>query len=632
MRIIAETEESLKSWILVMRTKKLIVLMAIVVLALAHRSDGQQTRPVVDQFKLAAVMPRGAMLYIQASDLGALMKTWLASPVRSQFYDSASFAAFQKSRVYLKLQDRKKDFETAIGVGLDENRLAELAGRASAVSIYDIGKIEMIFVTEVPRARAVASALFKQAPQFQERSAEGTSYYVRDVTTDGGRLNQQFCFAYIEGKLIVTTTEGLMVRAIANSKAGASDSLISDVVGLAEQARGFAVHDVTMWLDQTRLNSNRYFDNYWIHHNEKGALSNIESALIDLRLTRDGMTEQRSFKTRDRGQGLGAGLVSKEDATALMRFAPADAQLIEVHSPGAGPLSSATEQSLFGKLPLESWSPNEIPDRTRKSANEDDNTRTERYSRLDDRFDVDVDDEQAPSRGAGAGSQGSGKKTSNQPATNNFARNIGAIFSSVSAGAYCEMVRSKTEAGKPFVRFERAIVIQMKAQEGISREALENTITDELRARFVVAGTETPLAWQDDGAVRFVAQTLLEQGAAYSVSGSYLVLASSKEFARDILQAAKVTTPPREIDAPLDFYARLRVSAAKPVFDTLMSKLDGKAKTSKPKQAKDDEEEAEIKFFSDNLSSLIASSAIGEVTLSRQSGSTLMTERVVYSW
>src|SRR5438046_2151984 len=120
-----------------MRMKKLTMLIVIAFLALAHRSDGQQARPVAEQLRLAGVMPRGAMVYVQANDLSILMKTWLASPVRSQFYDSASFAAFQKSRIYLKLQDRKKDFESAIGVELNENRLAELAGSASAVSIYD---------------------------------------------------------------------------------------------------------------------------------------------------------------------------------------------------------------------------------------------------------------------------------------------------------------------------------------------------------------------------------------------------------------------------------------------------------------------------------------------------------------
>src|SRR5262245_33596404 len=261
--------------------KKLITLIALSMIALAHRSDGQQAPSVAEQLRLAGVMPRGAMLYIQAADLGALMKAWLASPVRSRFYDSPSFAVFEKSRVYLKLQDRKKDFGTAIGVGLDENRLAELAGRASAVSIYDIGNIELVFVSEVPRARAIASSLFKQAAQFQERSADGTLYYVRDVTTDGGRLNQQFCFAYVEGKLIVTTTEGLMIRAIGNAKAAGGESLLSDVVALADSAKGFTAHEVTMWLDQALLNRNHYFDNYWIHHNVNGALSNIEAGLLD---------------------------------------------------------------------------------------------------------------------------------------------------------------------------------------------------------------------------------------------------------------------------------------------------------------------------------------------------------------
>lgn len=628
------------------RTQILLIVMAMT--ALAHRSDGQQAQPVADQLRLAGVMPRGAMVYVQASDLAALMKTWLASPVRSQFYDSASFAAFQKSRIYLKLQDRKKDFESAIGVGLDENRLTELAGRASAVSIYDIGKIELVFVTEVPRARAVASALFKQAPQFQERSADGISYYVRDVTTDGGRLNEQFCFAYLEGKLIITTTEGLMIRAIGNVKTPGSESLLPDIIALAEASNAFAAHDVTMWLDQARLNRNRYFDNYWIHHNANGSLAGIESGLIDLRISRDGLTEQRWFKMGDAGRGIGIGSLSAEGASALVKYAPADAQLVEVHSGATDGAAPAIEQALFGKLPDQSWSPPEIPDRTRSAGKEDENTRAERYSRLDARFDVDVDDAQAPKRGSGVSGQGSEKRRADTPASNGFVKSAGAIIGSVASGAYGEIVRSKTEAGKPFVRFERAVVIQLKPEAALNNEALERAITDELRARFVVAGTEPKLAWQDDGPIRFVAQTLLQQGAAYSVSGGFLVLASSKEFASDILQAGKPTgnqsgkartsvtiplsgAPSGVTDAPLVFYAVVRIAAAKPVFDTLMSKLDGRAPQLKS-SSKDDEEEREIKFFSDNLSSLIAASAIGEMRLTRQLAGQIMTERVTYSW
>ena len=141
--------------------------------------------------------------------------------------------------------------------------------------------------------------------------------------------------------------------------------------------------------------------------------------------------------------------------------------------------------------------------------------------------------------GPGVGGQASAKKTSNEPAGSGFSGSISSVLSSVSATAYAEFVRSKTEAGKPFVRFERAIVAQFKPDTAVSREMLERAIVDELRARFVVAGTQPQLDWQNEDAVRFVAQSLLEQGAAYSISGNYLVLASSKEFARDILQATK---------------------------------------------------------------------------------------------
>lgn len=611
--------------------KKPIVLIAIAVLALAHRSDGQQARPVAEQLKLAAVMPRGAMVYVQANDLSALMRTWLASPVRSQFYESASFEAFQKSHVYLKLQDRRKDFETAIGVGLDEKRLAELAGRASAVSIYDIGNLEIVFVTEIPRARAVISTLFKQAPQFQERSANGTSYYVRDVATDGGRLSQQFCFAYVEDKLIVTTTEGLMIRAVANSK-GADESLNADVVSLAEQAAGFAAHDVTMWLDQARLNRNRYFGNYWIHHDSKSALANIESALIDLRITREGMSEQRWFKMGAGGQGSSAGVMPVEQVTGFLKFAPSNAHLVQIHArTPAEDLSGMIERSLFGALPDESWSPPEIPDRTRsRGYDNDERTRFERYSRLDSRFDVDVDDEQAPRRGPAVRDQGPGTRN-NELARSDFTKTVGPLLASVSTTSYCELVRSLSETGKPFVRFERAIVAQLKPEMTVNRDALERAIVDELRARFVVAGTQPRLDWQDEGAIRFVAQSLLEQGAAYSVSGNYLVLASSKEFASDILQAAGTTRPAAErVASPADFYALIRVAAAKPAFDTLMSKLDGRDQTTGSRVKKDDEDR-DVKFFSENISSLVAASAIREVRLTRQSGP-IATEQVYYSW
>ncbi len=615
-----------------MKNIRILLLIGIAVVALAHRSDGQQTRPVAEQLRLAGITPRGALVYVQATDLSALMKMWNASNIREQYYKSASFSAYSQSHIYLKLQNRKQDFEQAIGFGLDEDRLAELAGGASSVAMYDIGKLEMVFVTEVPRARAIATTMFKQVPQFQERSADGSPYYVHDVKTDNGNLNQQFCFAYSEGKLIVTTAEGLMIRALRNAKQTGDDALLPDLLSIAGQAEGFAARDITIWLDQARLNKNLYFNNYWIHHNttetDPSSLANIESGLIDVRFTPQGLNEQRWFKMSSANANE-AGTLSAEQTSALIRFAPADAQLIEAHAPSGAieELGHSVSQIFFGKLPDSAGTPPDIPDRTRETNNEGDSSaRTERYARLDARFDRDVDDpaaEGAASKGPGAGGAGAGVT---------FEKSLVSILSGVSPSGYCEMVRSKADAGKSFVGFERAIVLEMRADAAIDRATFERAITDEIRARFVISGVDPNLSWQEEAGVRYLAESLLQQSAAYSISGKYLVMASSKEFARDIMQAAKTSAPPAKADfeGTATFYAVARVAEARPIFDRLMAKLDGKVENAPASTDQQDETETEVKFFSDNLSSLIGASSIRELRLKRETSGPLMTERVTY--
>ena len=625
-----------------MKRSKPVLLIIIAVAVLSHRSDGQQPRSVSEQLRLATVMPGGAMLYIQARDLSALMKTWLASSVRGRFYKSASFTAFERSRIYLKLKARQNDFETALGFGINEERLAELAGGASSVGIYDIGKLELVFVSEVPRERAIATVLFKNAPKFQERSGDGLSYYVRDITTDGGRLNQQFCFAYTEGKLIITTAEGLMIRALKNAKEASSDSLISAVLANAGAAgSGFATHDVTMWLDQTKLNKNRYFTGNWIHGNAakgRNSLANIEGGILDLQITREGLVERRWFKqTSGAGQ---TGTIAGEQLVALNRFAPADAQLLTAQAPDQA-MGPAVSQALFGNLPnLQPGSP-QSPDHTSSSSegeesegeeSESGGKHTGRYSSLDARFDKDVDDEETQAAATVVSKPGE-----------QLEKNLGGLLGAVSPAGYLELARSKMDAGKPFVRFERAVVLEMQSAGALDRSGLERTITDELRARYVVKGVDPRLEWQEDAGtpgvrdsasgsqVRYLAQSLMEQGSAYAVSDKFLVLASSREFVRDILQAASgVRTSAKAIEGPVESYAQVRIAAAGPVFDRLMSKLDGRGTSSAG--ASDKEGEREVKFFSENLPSLIAATAFKELSVTRTRSEGAIMEVVIYSW
>jgi hypothetical protein len=617
-----------------MKSKSLRVFLFITaaVFALSHQSDGQQVKPLGEQLKLAGVMPKGAMVYLQVRDLGTLMKTWGASPAHEAFYNSASFKNFEKSNIYLKFQDRRKDFETALGFGLDETRLSELAGTASAVAIYDIGKVEMVFVTEVGREKAIATEMFKHVPQFQERSANSSPYYVRDVSTDAGRLNQQFCFAYLQGKLLITTTEGLMIRALANSKTAGDDAMLADVLSIANLAKGFAARDLTMWVDQQKLNHSRHFKSYWIYGNagekSRDSLAKIESGLIDLRFAADGLNEQRWFKTTETVQSATA--LTADQATAFLRFVPRDTQFVEMRSEVGADLNEAASLALFGKNFDESNAFGEVPEAessdSEERSEESSGGRVERYRKLDARFDKDVDDAQAKpaenSHSSSAKLQTSGAKAN--PLT--VLTKLDAMLKT--SASFAEMARSKDEAGKPFVHFERAVIVETKS--AVDKNALEKLISDEMRERFVVTGIDPQLTWQTEGTVRFLGQSLLEQGAAYAISGKYLVLASSKEFVRDILQAGTTAPATTRIEGAAEFYAMVRITDAKPVYDKLMAKLDGKI-AGKP--ASDSEEsEAEIKFFSDNLPSFIQATSIKEMRVRRNTEGAILSERIAYSY
>jgi hypothetical protein len=657
----------------IMKIIRLSLLTALMLGALLHQSDGQQVLPLTQQLKLAGVMPKGALLYIQARDLSALMKKWLASPVRKDFYGSPSFDAFSRSHLYVKLQNRKADFDQALGFSIGEDRLAELAGGASALSVYDIGKLELVFVTEIPSVKAVQSTMFKAAPQFEQKSASGVPYYLHEVTTDGGRLNQQFCFAYSGGKLIVATTEGLMVRALTAATAGSKESLLSDVMATGTPAAGFSAHDVTLWLDQGKLNKNRHFINYWIYHNtadnEDNSISNIESGLIDLEFASDGMRERRWFvlKTGDGPQPAGKSGISAEDTSALLRFAPPGVGMAEVKGPlrSNQDLGEAASRVLFGKLPDESATGTGTPNTADSTPEASEDHRSERYSQLDERFDMDVDDDSGaqvpatavPSSSSAARATAPGAAGGATDPAKRFGKNIASLLDSISPAGSCEMVRATTtglDTKKPFVGFERAVVIEMKVDAILDRTLLERTIADESRSRFVIAGVDSPVVWQDEAAVRYMAQSLLEQGACYCVSGKYLVLASSKEFAKDILRAAATTTTPpataaTKLTGSVELYAVLHIADAQPVFDRLMAKLDrgaaqgegdntgaangdSNSDDSKEDASKEGDQKKEVKFFSDNLSSLIKASGIREVRLQREISGSVMAEQVSYSW
>jgi hypothetical protein len=576
------------------RKKALLIIVALA--ALLIRSDGQTPRPLAEQFRLARLFPRGALVYLQVRDLSALLRRWLASPIRKRFYESKGFEAFSKSRIYLKLEARKKDIERAVGFGLSEELLATIWGGASAISIYDIGNTELMFVTEV--RRAVLAALFKQLTRFQEQTANGVTYYSAEFVTDEGRLSQQFCFAYARGRLIATTSERLMIMAL--SIKGQEDSLLGQISEAASRIADFSASDLTLWADVSRLTANRYFKNYWIYGNAS-ELSKIESGLVDLRLAADGIVERRWFVAKS---DLPNRRLTVEQLRSLLGFVPEDAHLASAEAEtDAATLSQMASRALLPKLPPETEPPREVAavDQTRDRHE----GRIGRPLRLDSRFDSDIDDDQAPTASKA-------KRAAAEPQRDQFAERLEPILAACRPSGHCQIVRSISDPEDPFIRFERAIVIQTR--EAFDSAALEQIIAEEAKSRLMLAGTKLTLEWKSAGSVRYLEQPLFEMSPAYAIAGRYIILASSQKMAREVAGAARGAPAP---EAGAGYYAIVRIGRAMLHFQGLMSKLEAAS---------------EEKYFSEDLSSLISASMINQVQITRWSEGSLLRERAVYSW
>ena len=57
--------------------------------------------------------------------------------------------------------------------------VSDVAGAESALALYDVGKLEFLYVTRLPSAKTMENALWRTRGTYQPRAAAGTPFYVR---------------------------------------------------------------------------------------------------------------------------------------------------------------------------------------------------------------------------------------------------------------------------------------------------------------------------------------------------------------------------------------------------------------------------------------------------------------------
>lgn len=278
-----------------------------------------QARPDVQP--LATLMPRGAVLYLQARDFSELLREWNASPVKQQWLKSDNYDVFSRSRLVFRLEEAQKQFALTAGVPPNLNFLVQAAGGESALAIYDIGKLEFLYVTKVPSGRAMQSALWDARRGFEARSAAGTPFYVH-TNKESGRT---VAFAITGDYLLLATREDLLASSL-ESLSGAPVQTISGEGWFSDAtASAGDPGELRLVLNMEKIAAAPHFRSYWIQQNVSD-MRRYAATISDLRREASAWREERVLLPEFEGQPPEGETAEGERQVAnLSRLVPDDA-------------------------------------------------------------------------------------------------------------------------------------------------------------------------------------------------------------------------------------------------------------------------------------------------------------------
>jgi hypothetical protein len=278
------------------KSRKIAVACAVVAAALAAWAALESA--LTPAKSMAAWMPSGAQLYIESPDFAGLLHDWNTSPEKQLWLKSDNYEGFSRSRLFGRLGDAQGEFAGAAGQQPDMAFLNQIAGKQSALALYDIGKLEFLYITHMPNAQAMQTGLMQSRNDFETRKVGDAVFYVRSTGGAGQESGDQsgtartVAFAASGDYLLLATREDLLASALAlmqnqNQQALNKDGWFAEVTQASSKPG-----DLRMVLDLSRLVPSPYFRSYWVQQNIT-EMSHYRTAISDLYRTRGQFNEER---------------------------------------------------------------------------------------------------------------------------------------------------------------------------------------------------------------------------------------------------------------------------------------------------------------------------------------------------
>jgi hypothetical protein len=582
-------------------------------------------------YALAADLPRGALLYAQFSDLPALIKRWDESKLKERYLASTNFQQFQSRHLALKLIERWEEFNNALGFPLDALALGEAAENRAALAVYDIGRLEMVFIAPIGEERLAATRFFQNVDQFEETELPGgTVYYSREVEADRGRRQQKFAFASVRGRLVVATSEPLLLRTLANISGRAKNDRLSDDTTFKTLSAEVTPHFLTIWMNQSKLNDDWYFKHYWIMRNVE-QLKNIRACVLDLELQEGKWIEHRNFLLT--GQtAVSSSFVPAAAAQRISALIPNDAPYFKLRAlDESGGAASLVRDTLMDRLPDEGetrgpgWKWQSYDDSDFYPANDGGASGYGGYYSLDPSFDSLIDD---PIDAKVEDENELAHARLRRETERKFVEGLRASIEAARPSYAATVASPQGSTGPLFVEFRRGAVLTLQSHGALNRQAFESAISSLAESRLMITGSGAGLNWTDGHCdaqqqCRLLTLPMLGWTLCYALRGPDLVLANSPELLQAMLDGSSASRP-LDSNSSLPFHdlTVIRFDRREQAFDSLMRKLDAPRVKAyweeRRKKEQGDGEGPSQEFFSGNIASLLdVASPVREVRIKR---------------
>jgi hypothetical protein len=274
---------------------------------------------------LSGYAPAGALLYLQAKDFSSLLADWNSSPQKQEWLKSSNYEVFSRSRLFLRLQGASQQFTAAAGLPPDMGFLTQVAGTESALALYDIGKLQFLYITRLPSAHSMQSALWETRSKFETRNAGGTTFYLRRDPESEREVE----FAVSGDYLLLATREDLMAGALQLIAGSKHRAVASEQWWLQSVAAAGPAGDLRMVLNLEKIVPSPYFRSYWVQQNITDT-KQYSASLSDLFRSSNEYREERVLLRK-----TPAAEPSAEGPRAvadLLRLVPGNAGLYEVNA------------------------------------------------------------------------------------------------------------------------------------------------------------------------------------------------------------------------------------------------------------------------------------------------------------